>query len=83
MENQLRLESYRQALEPQLLELFKKEFTLNQAIKHQEGQIKTLNLEYGMTFEETQQVLEEIWLMWISSSYYGLTYPKFETSDVY
>ena len=33
LEKQLRLQSYRQALEPQLLELFKKELTLNQAIE--------------------------------------------------
>ncbi|MGK7894292.1 MAG: calcium-binding protein [Xenococcus sp. (in: cyanobacteria)] len=83
LENQLRLESYRLALEPQLLELFKNKFTLEEAIQHEIRQIQALNLKYGMSFEETQLVLQNIWLMWINSSACRLTCPSFEPSDVY
>ncbi|MEM9274927.1 MAG: 4Fe-4S binding protein [Cyanobacteria bacterium P01_F01_bin.143] len=83
LEDQLRLEGYRQALEPQILELLAKGFTLEQAVKNIKRHIDILNQDYTITFEEKQQILEEIWLSWISSSSGQWSSPRFETSDVY
>ena len=56
-ENHLRLESYRQGLELQLLELVETGMPLTRALQQKEKQIQALKLEYGITAEEEAQVL--------------------------
>ncbi|MGK7872782.1 MAG: cyclic nucleotide-binding domain-containing protein [Xenococcaceae cyanobacterium] len=59
-ESQLRLESYRQGLELQLLELIEMGIPLQQALQRKEKQIEALKREYGITAEEAAQVLEKM-----------------------
>ena len=56
-ENQLRLQSYRQALELQLLELVEMGIPLRKALQRKDKQIQALQLEYGITAEEEAQIL--------------------------
>ena len=59
-ENQLRLESYRQALELQLLELVEVGVPLAEALRRKKSQIADLEEEYGITGEEEMQVLAKM-----------------------
>lgn len=59
-ENQLRLESYRQAMELQLLGLLNLGVSLPEALKSRRQQIQTLKQEYGISTEEEQQLLSQI-----------------------
>lgn len=59
-ENQLRIESYRQALASMLLDLVDSGMSLQEAMQRQRKQIQFLKLEYGMTSEEEEEVLSQI-----------------------
>jgi len=59
-ENQLRIESYRQALASMLLDLVDSGMSLQEAMQRQRKQIQFLKLEYGMTSEEEEAVLSQI-----------------------
>jgi hypothetical protein len=59
-ENQLRLESYRQALELQLLGLLDLGVSLPEALKSRNQQIQSLRQEYGISTEEEQQLISQI-----------------------
>jgi len=59
-ENQLRIESYRQALASMLLDLLDSGMSLQEAMQRQRKQIQFLKLEYGMTSEEEEEVLNQI-----------------------
>lgn len=59
-ENLLRLESYRQALELQLLDLMEMGVSLRQALQQKDKQIQALKQEYGITAEEEAQILVQI-----------------------
>lgn len=59
-ENQLRLESYRQAMEMQLLKLVNRGISLEEALQQQDQQIQALKLEYGITPAENAQILSSI-----------------------
>ncbi|MDJ1185504.1 cyclic nucleotide-binding domain-containing protein [Roseofilum casamattae] len=59
-ENQLRLESYRQALELQLLELVEVGVPLAEALRRKKSQIADLEEEYGITGEEEKEVLTKM-----------------------
>lgn len=56
-ENQLRLDSYRQALEQQLLDLLEMGVPLRDALQRKNKQIQALKQEYGITAEEQEQLL--------------------------
>lgn len=59
-ESQLRLESYRQALASMLLDLVDSGISLQEAMQRQRKQIQFLKLEYGMTAEEEDNVLNQL-----------------------
>ena len=59
-ENQLRIESYRQALEQQLLALIEMGIPVQEALQRKEKQIRALKLEYSITTEEETKVLSEL-----------------------
>ncbi|MDX2244730.1 MAG: cyclic nucleotide-binding domain-containing protein [Leptolyngbyaceae cyanobacterium bins.302] len=59
-ENQLRIESYRQALASMLLDLVDSGMSLQEAMQRQRKQLQFLKLEYGMTTEEEEQVLSQV-----------------------
>ncbi|MDZ7964588.1 MAG: cyclic nucleotide-binding domain-containing protein [Nostoc sp. DedSLP03] len=59
-ENQLRIESYRQALELQLLDLIEMGVPLRQALQRRDKQIQALKQEYGITAEEEAQILSQM-----------------------
>lgn len=59
-ENQLRIESYRQALASMLLDLVDSGMSLQEAMQRQRKQLQFLKLEYGMTSEEEEEVLSQI-----------------------
>ena len=59
-ENQLRLESYRQALELQLLELVETGVPLQVALQRKEQQISALKEEYAINADEESQVLTQM-----------------------
>ncbi|WP_088891560.1 cyclic nucleotide-binding domain-containing protein [Leptolyngbya ohadii] len=59
-ESQLRIESYRQALASMLLDLVDSGMSLQEAMQRQRKQIQFLKLEYGMTSEEENSVLNQI-----------------------
>ncbi len=59
-ENQLRIESYRQALKLQLLDLVEMGVPLRQALQRRDKQIQALKQEYGITAQEQAQILEQM-----------------------
>lgn len=59
-ESQLRLDSYRQALASMLLDLVDSGMSLQDAMQRQKKQIQFLKLEYGMTAEEEDAVLNQL-----------------------
>ncbi|MDX2228115.1 MAG: cyclic nucleotide-binding domain-containing protein [Leptolyngbyaceae cyanobacterium bins.349] len=59
-ENQLRIESYRQALASMLLDLVDSGMSLQEALQRQRKQLQFLKLEYGMTSEEEEEVLSQV-----------------------
>lgn len=59
-ENQLRVESYRQALASMVFDLVDSGISLQEAMQRQRKQIQFLKLEYGMTTEEEDEVLGQI-----------------------
>jgi hypothetical protein len=59
-ENQLRIDSYQQALASMLLDLVDSGMSLQEAMQRQRKQIQFLKLEYGMTSEEEEAVLSQI-----------------------
>jgi CRP-like cAMP-binding protein len=60
-ENLLRIESYREALELQLLESIESGLPLQEALEKQKKQLKALKLEYGISNEEEEKILEQMY----------------------
>ena len=59
-ENQLRIASYQQALEFQILDLLEMGIPLTEALQRRSPQIKALEQEYGITAEEGAQLLAQM-----------------------
>ena len=59
-EGQLRIESYRQTLASMILDLVDSGMSLQEAVQRQKKQIQFLKLEYGMTSEEEDTVLSQL-----------------------
>ncbi|MGI0479893.1 cyclic nucleotide-binding domain-containing protein [Geminocystis sp. CENA526] len=59
-ENLIRLESYREALEIQLLDCIEKGLPLQEILNQKNQQIQSLRLEYGITDKEENQILEQM-----------------------
>ena len=62
-ENLIRLESYREALEMQLLDSIEQGLPLQQILKEKDQQIQSIRLEYCITDEEENQVLESMYFL--------------------
>lgn len=60
-ENQLRLESYRQALESQLLELVQTGISPRQALKSRDQKIQAFKQQYSISPDEESQILQQIY----------------------
>lgn len=58
-ETKLRLDSYQEALELQLLDLLEMGIPLSEAIERRNQQIQILKQEYGITIEEEEELLEK------------------------
>lgn len=59
-ENLIRLESYREALEIQLLDCIEKGLPLQEILNQKNQQIQSLRLEYGITDQEENRILEQM-----------------------
>lgn len=59
-ENLIRLESYREALEVQLLDCIEKGLPLEETLNRKNQQIQSLRLEYGISDREENQILQEM-----------------------
>ncbi len=59
-ENQLRISSYREALEQQLLELIEMGIPVQEALQRKQKQVRALKLEYGITADEEAEVLSAL-----------------------
>ena len=59
-ENQLRIDSYKQALELQLWDLLEMGISLPEALQRRQKQIQALEEEYGITPEEKAQLLDQM-----------------------